>query len=72
MTVISVDNHEPGAVFPIPTPAMASNLGTSLATFLRGNTIAVDNNPDYKDRELLTDFGIDLVDAQWPEDGVEP
>lgn len=72
VTVISVDNHEPGAVFPIPTPAMASNLGTSLATFLRGNTIAVDNNPDYKDRELLTAFGIDLVDAQWPEDGVEP
>ncbi|WP_084727625.1 hypothetical protein [Rhodococcoides yunnanense] len=68
VTIISVDNHEPGAVFPTPAPAMASNIGTSLATFLRGNTIAADDDPDYKDRELLTDFGTDLVDAQWPDE----
>lgn len=65
ITVISVDNHEPDAVFPQPAPSMASNLGTGFATFLRGNAIAVDNEPDYKDRELLTAFATSLVDAQW-------
>lgn len=69
VTLISVDNHDPGAVFPTPEPAMASNLGVSLATFLRGNTIAVDTDPDYKDRTLLTDVGTDLVAAQWPSPG---
>lgn len=65
ITVIGVDNHEPGATFPEPTPSMASNLGTSLATFLRGNTIATDNAPEYKDLDLLSAFGTALVDAQW-------
>ncbi|MDJ0394073.1 hypothetical protein QMK17_12115 [Rhodococcus sp. G-MC3] len=65
VTVISVDNHEADAVFPQPAPSMASNLRTGFATFLRGNAIAVDNNPDYKDRELLTAFGTALVAEQW-------
>jgi hypothetical protein len=68
VTVISVDNHEPGAVFPVPTPSMASNLASTLATFLRGNAIAVDNDPDYKDRALLTSFARDLVATQWSTD----
>jgi hypothetical protein len=65
VTVISVDNHDPGADFPQPMPSMASNLGTSLAIFLRGNTIATDDDPDYKDMGLLTTFGTALVAAQW-------
>lgn len=67
VTVISVDNHEPDADFPQPMPSMASNLGTSLAIFLRGNTIATDDDPDYKDQGLLTSFAIDLIHAQWGE-----
>ena len=67
VTVISVDNHEPDADFPQPMPSMASNLGTSLAIFLRGNTIATDDDPDYKDLGLLTSFGTELVQAQWGE-----
>lgn len=65
VTVVSVDNHEDDAVFPRPQPSMASNVGTAVATFLRGNTIAVDDDPDYKDRDLLASFGTGLVRAQW-------
>lgn len=65
VTIISVDNHEDGATFPRPIPSMASNIGTSLATFLRGNSIIADTEPEYKDRTLLTSFGTGLVRAQW-------
>ncbi|MBJ8346876.1 hypothetical protein [Antrihabitans sp. YC2-6] len=65
VTVISVDNHEPDAQFPVAAPSMASNLGTSIGVFLRGNHIASNENPDYKDLALLTDFGTRLVSAQF-------
>ncbi|MGA9871722.1 MAG: hypothetical protein WBQ44_11350 [Rhodococcus sp. (in: high G+C Gram-positive bacteria)] len=65
ITVVSVDNHEEDAVFPQPEPSMASNVSSSIATFLRGNTIAVDDDPEYKDLELLSAFGTSLVRAQW-------
>lgn len=65
VTIISVDDHDANADFPQPTPSMASNLGTSIGTFLRGNAISIDDNPEYKDRELLTGFGTGLVRAQW-------
>lgn len=64
VTIIAVDNHQPDAVFPEPSPSMASNLGTLFAVFLRGNQIVQDADPDYKDRDLLTAFGTALVDTQ--------
>lgn len=65
VTVISVDNHESDAVFPQPTPSMASNVGTGIGTFLRGNAISIDDDPEYKDLELLSSFGSGLVRQQW-------
>ncbi|OZF37737.1 hypothetical protein CH294_09280 [Rhodococcus sp. 14-2483-1-1] len=65
VTVISVDNHDLDAAFPQPMPSMASNLGTTIGTFLRGNAISIDDDPEYKDRELLTTFGTGLVRQQW-------
>ncbi|RMB77829.1 hypothetical protein AYK61_16550 [Rhodococcus sp. SBT000017] len=65
VTVISVDNHDLDAAFPQPMPSMASNLGTAIGTFLRGNAISIDDDPEYKDRELLTTFGTGLVRQQW-------
>ncbi|CCQ14123.1 Membrane spanning protein [Rhodococcus sp. AW25M09] len=73
VTIISVDNHDADADFPQPMPSMASNLGTAIGTFLRGNAISVDDDPEYKDRELLTSFGTGLVRAQWaPTNGSTP
>ncbi|MCC8928793.1 hypothetical protein [Rhodococcus sp. I2R] len=65
VTIISVDNHEDDAEFPQPRPSMTSNLGTSISTFLRGNAITTDANPEYKDFDLLTSFATALVRAQW-------
>ncbi|QIH98982.1 hypothetical protein BH92_03075 [Rhodococcoides fascians A21d2] len=65
VTIISVDNHDEDAVFPQPMPSMASNLGTAVGTFLRGNAISIDDDPEYKDRDLLTTFGTGLVRQQW-------
>ncbi|MBM7416232.1 MULTISPECIES: hypothetical protein [Nocardiaceae] len=66
ITIISVDNHEPGAEFPEPTPSMASNLSSVFAVFLRGNTVVGDDDPDFDDRGLLASVGASLVDAQFP------
>ncbi|WP_027507154.1 hypothetical protein [Rhodococcus sp. UNC23MFCrub1.1] len=66
VTVVSVDNHDPDAQFPIPEPSMASNLSALAAVFLRGNTVVGDDRPDYADADLLTTVGRDLVAAQWP------
>ncbi len=68
VTIVSVDNHDEDAVFPQPTPSMASNVGTSLSTFLRGNSITADANPEYKDLDLLQSFGRSLIVAQWTPD----
>jgi hypothetical protein len=65
VTVISVDDHDDGATFPVLAPSMASNLGSSISTFLRGNNIASNDDPDYKDLSLLTAVGTALVSAQW-------
>jgi hypothetical protein len=65
VTIISVDNHDADAEFPQPTPSMASNLGTAIGTFLRGNAVSVDDDPEYKDLELLTTFGTGLLRQQW-------
>jgi hypothetical protein len=72
VTVISVDNHDPDAQFPVAAPSMASNLGTSIGVFLRGNHIAANENPDYKDLDLLTEFGTRLVSAQFQRAGDAP
>lgn len=72
VTIISVDNHDEDAAFPQPMPSMTSNLGTSVGAFLRGNAISIDDDPEYKDRDLLGTFGTGLVRQQWALANVVP
>ncbi|MEV0360589.1 hypothetical protein AB0H71_31490 [Nocardia sp. NPDC050697] len=63
--VIAVDNHEPDAPFPEPTPNMGSIAAQTFTIMMRGNAVAVDDKPEYKDVDLLTTFGRALVAEQW-------
>ena len=62
--VASVDNHEAEVIFPEPTGGMAQALRTMLAVFFRGNQATWDSDPTFKDRDMLTEFGRALVQAQ--------
>ncbi len=62
--VAAVDNHEAELVFPEPTGGMAQALRTMIAVFFRGNQATWDSDPTFKDRDLLTEFGRGLVEAQ--------
>jgi hypothetical protein len=64
--IFTVDNHEPDAPFPAPTGAMISTLNTLFTVLLRGNEAILDRAPEFKDRDLLTQFGQALVAAQIP------
>ena len=62
--VISVDNHEDNAPFPQPNGALAPTLNTLLTVLFRGNSAVGDDNPAFKDLDLLTTFGRGMVAAQ--------
>ncbi|WP_020108704.1 hypothetical protein [Nocardia sp. 348MFTsu5.1] len=64
VTLLTVDNHDPGAPFPEPEDALVSNLNTVFMVLIRGNSVATDDDPDFKDAGLLTVFGRDLVATQ--------
>ena len=64
ISVISVDDHEPGADFPESTPSMASNGMNSLTVLLRGSRATQDSSPEYKDRNMLLTLGRDIIEAQ--------
>ncbi len=64
ISLISVDNHDPTATFPQPTPAMANNIAVVLAVFLRGRGVIDDTAPDYKDAELLTQLARAVLASQ--------
>ncbi|TQF69228.1 DUF2339 domain-containing protein [Rhodococcus spelaei] len=65
VNLLSVDNHDPGANFPQLSPEMGSIAGQSLNVLLRGNAIQVDQNPRFKDVNLLSSLGHALVEKQW-------
>lgn len=65
VSLLTVDNHELDAPFPQPTPNMASNGRNLLSVFLRGRASVEDSDPEYKDLDMLTELGRDLVEAQW-------
>ncbi|CAM3164756.1 Tat pathway signal sequence domain protein [Prescottella defluvii] len=65
VNLITVDDHRPDALFPQPTPSMASDVTNTLNVLVRGNSVTVDDNPQYKDRDMLTVLGAQLVDTQW-------
>ncbi|WP_395705313.1 hypothetical protein [Rhodococcus ruber] len=65
VSLLTVDNHELDAPFPQPTPNMASNASALLSVFLRGRASVEDSDPEYKDLDMLTEVGRELVEAQW-------
>ena len=64
VSLITVDNHDPDAIFPEPAPSMASNGANSLAVLLRGKTAVSDTEPEYKDRDMLETLAREIVEAQ--------
>lgn len=68
VNLVTVDDHRPDAIFPRPTPSMASDITNTLNVLIRGNAVTVDDNPRYKDRDMLTVVGAGIVDAQWKAD----
>ncbi|QXW04672.1 hypothetical protein KYT97_11990 [Rhodococcus globerulus] len=64
VSLITVDNHEPDAYFPEPSPSMASNGGNSLALLLRGKSSTEDNESQYKELGMLEALGRHIVEAQ--------
>lgn len=70
--ITSVDNHEPNVEFPEPNGGFAPTLRTMIAVFFRGNQATLDSDPNFKDLDLLTQFGRGLVEAQVREAGSTP
>lgn len=62
--VTSVDNHEPDVEFPEPNGGFGPTVRTMIAVFFRGNQATLDSDPNFKDLDLLTQFGRGLVAAQ--------
>jgi len=62
--LISVDNHEDWAPFPQPTGGLVATLTTLLTVLFRGNAAVTDQTPQFKDADMLTEFGRALVAEQ--------
>ena len=65
VNLISVDNHDPGAQFPQLDPAALSVATQTINVLFRGNAVLEDEEPDYKDSDMLTELGRDVVATQW-------
>jgi hypothetical protein len=68
--VFAVDNHEDDAPFPDTRGGLVSTLRDLFTVLFRGNAVTVQSRPTFKDRELLTEFGRALVQAQFEHSGV--
>ncbi|GAA3700856.1 hypothetical protein [Gordonia hankookensis] len=64
VSLLSVDNHDPDAAFPVPDLTVARNLATFMTVLFRGNSVTVDLEPQFKDRDLLVGCASDLINAQ--------
>jgi hypothetical protein len=64
VVLFAVDNHDPGAPFPEPSGGVLPTLGTLVTVLLRGNAADADRAPTFKEADLLTQFGRELVAAQ--------
>ena len=69
VSVFAVDNHDPGAPFPEPSKSMVSTLRTLFTLLFRGNAVFDERTPTFKDEEFLTEFGRQLVAAQFTPSG---
>jgi hypothetical protein len=72
VTIFAVDNHDPNAPFPTPTGTLPSTLRTMFTLMFRGNAVLDEKVPSYKDADLLTEFGRELVAAQFGSTDRDP
>ena len=68
----TVDNHEPDAPFPQPNGALGPTLRTLFTVLFRGNAVTTNQDPNFKDTELLTQFARGLITAQISTDKEAP
>lgn len=68
ITVIAVDDHRPEARFPQPAPSVGRMLSQVATILLRGNAVTVDNETEYKDLDLVTQVGRDIVSTAERQD----
>lgn len=64
ITAFAVDNHEPEALFPSPTGALMPTLDTLFTVLLRGNASVTDDDPAFKDADMLVEFSRGLVETK--------
>jgi hypothetical protein len=64
VVLFAVDNHDLSAPFPEPSGGVLPTLGTLVTVLLRGNAADADRAPTFKEADLLTQFGRELVAAQ--------
>ncbi|HET6732358.1 hypothetical protein [Mycobacterium sp.] len=69
VSIFAVDNHDQDAPFPEPSGDMVSTLRTLITLLFRGNAVFDARTASFKDAELLTEFGRELVAAQFPPSG---
>ncbi|WP_157226434.1 hypothetical protein [Gordonia soli] len=62
--LLSVDDHQAGAVFPQPELTTVANVNSVLSVLFRGNAIAQDRDPNFKDRDLIVTAANQIIDAQ--------
>lgn len=64
VSLLAVDDHSPGAVFPTPALTIMGNVNSLLTVLIRGNAVVQDDQPVYKDRQLLVETANQLIDRQ--------
>jgi len=62
ISVSAVDNHDADAPFPEPTPTLVPTMGRMFTVLFRGEQAAIDNEPVFKDAEMLIEVGRGLLD----------
>lgn len=65
VSILTVDDHEFDAEFPRTVPGTRSTFARMISLLLRGQGSITAEEPEGKDRELLTELARDLVETQW-------
>lgn len=63
VTLGAVDNHEPDAPFPQPTRTLLPTVSRMVTVLFRGEQVTADRDPVFKDADMLTQLGRDIVGA---------
>ncbi|EOM76727.1 hypothetical protein [Rhodococcus rhodnii] len=64
VSLVSVDNHDPGSPFPEPRPSQASLLRDSLSVLFRGTASIENETPVFKDGGMMQSVARSLVQEQ--------